>query len=58
MTKRKTNYNLLYGTILHELGHALKLSHSKYYDSLMKQGSGVNYITHFDREALVQKWGE
>ena len=57
MTKRKIYYNRLYGTILHELGHALKLSHSKYYDSLMKQGSGVYYITHFDASAVCNKWG-
>ena len=56
MTKRKINYNRLYGILLHELGHALKLNHMPY-DCLMKQSNNTNYITHFEREALIQAWG-
>ena len=61
------------GTLLHEIGHALKLTHIEEYTGQNQESASetfpsimhrhpecVNYtlyITNFDRMALIKKWG-
>ena len=60
--------NQKFGTILHEIGHALKLSHPNEttgsyelaYPTVMKSNGGqpdaINFLTNFDKTAAILKW--
>ena len=51
---RANSNNILYQTILHELGHTIGIDHSEYTSAVMYASlQGVNYLSDDDQDAVV-----
>ena len=59
-----SNIQVLISTLIHELGHALKLEHPTnvslpcIMQSAKENPGCTDYITNIDRGSLIKKWGE